>query len=111
MGLAILLYQALGLPYQLGMRSKLLLCLSLLILTLDCGGCVAKTAKSADDDQWVTLPPETGSLIGRRVRKSDLGKPDPSTTNVVTVSGEALNSVSLMSPQPKPGTSGPGAGP
>jgi hypothetical protein len=55
-------------------------------------GCMTQPktdAKNAADDEYVTLPPKTGSNLPRRVKKSDLlaGKvPDADTSSVGTVS-------------------------
>ena len=46
--------------------------------------------KSVASDEWVMLPPATGSNIPRRVRRSELGTA-ASATNVESVSGEALS--------------------
>ena len=70
---------------------RLVLCLVTLgLITL--AGCTTppkSDAKKADDDEYVTLPPKTGSNLPRRVKKSDLlaGKvPDADTSSVGTVS-------------------------
>jgi hypothetical protein len=59
------------------MKSRLLALTFVLMLAMDCGGCAIVEAaknggKSKDSDEWVTLPPKTGSNIPRRVRKSDV---------------------------------------
>jgi hypothetical protein len=49
-------------------------------------------AQAADKDEWVELPPATGSWIPRRVRRSELANAQAASDNannqaVVTVSG------------------------
>jgi hypothetical protein len=68
------------------MKSKVLLLTFVLMLALDCGGCAIVEAaknggKSKDSDEWVTLPPKTGSNIPRRVRKSDVAAEEASSDN------------------------------
>ena len=46
--------------------------------------------KSVAADEWVSLPPATGSNLPRRVRRSELGTA-ASATPVDSVSSEALN--------------------
>ena len=71
-------------------------------------GCVSpkKTdvaKKTADDDEWVTLPPLLGSNIPRRVRRSELYKQQGSSP-VDNVSGEAV--MSNVRPQGPPPSAG-----
>jgi hypothetical protein len=75
--------------------------IALLTATLAFGefGCQHPSAKngttqvqSADKDEWVELPPATGSWIPRRVRRSELASAQAASDNgnnqaVVTVSG------------------------
>ena len=58
-------------------------------------GCTAPSAKAPDaaktaaSDDWVTLPPATGSNVPRRVRRSEL-QGELNASNVGVISGKTL---------------------
>lgn len=71
-----------------GSRTLPLLFLAAAVLSTE-PGCASSKKGSVAEDEWVTLPPATGSNIPRRVRRSELGTAATSG-NVETVSGQAL---------------------
>jgi hypothetical protein len=83
------------------MRSGLV---AVAIIALALSGCA--TQRSADQpplaagDEWVTIPPATGSNVPRRVRRSELAG-QAGGTNLDVISGSALmNSVRPNGPPP-----------
>ena len=77
-----------------GAPTALLPLLVAAILVCD-NGCATSPSSPAGKnsvagDEWVMLPPATGSNIPRRVRRSELGTA-ATATNVESVSGDALN--------------------
>jgi hypothetical protein len=78
----------------MSMRSSVLFCAALTLVALDFG-CATKTAqvkpKAKDDDEWVTLPPATGSYLPRRVRKSDLRNSSVSSSELLVVAGTGVS--------------------
>lgn len=68
----------------------------ILLVTIFLAGCASpekSAAAKAADDEYVTIPPKTGSNMPRRVKKSDLlaGKiPDADTSSIVGVDPETF---------------------
>ena len=86
------------------MKCKVLLLLFILMLAMDCGGCAIVEAaknggKSKDSDEWVTLPPKTGSNIPRRVRKSDVAAEEASSDDGSYAPGLSQASTGMRTPQ------------
>ncbi|TAK91121.1 MAG: hypothetical protein EPO07_19975 [Verrucomicrobia bacterium] len=76
------------------MKTKHLPLLTLASLTMLLWGCASQPADTAArKGHYVTLPPETGSIIGRRVWVDDNGTTNNVPSNVTTVSGAAMNDV------------------
>jgi hypothetical protein len=97
-----------GMTLTLAAGRRPLLLLSVLSVFAIEPGCTTRTvqttdkAKLAADDDWVTLPPATGSNVPRRVRRSEL-QAEAQASGVDVISGKALLD------QTRPGGPPPGA--
>ena len=97
------------------MKPGLILALCVLsLLSALLGGCASHGSGTATADpsaqrkgHWVTIPPQTGSLISQRVWVEDNGQTNasPSMNNVQNASPAAVQRIQSGSSSPRPGGS------
>lgn len=71
------------------MKFPVLAALALVVFSTGCTTPSPATKPKAADDEWVTLPPATGSNVPRRVRRSEIESAG-TTSNVQTMGADAL---------------------